>query len=86
MQRKLPKVGDYLLVVKPLHGFDAYLTADKLPVIVEVLHVGYDDIRIKPCNLTKSDAHIDTQWLYDFNDRFQPFKPKILKPRPIKES
>ena len=70
MQRKLPKVGDYLLVVKPLPDFGAYLTADKLPVIVEVSHVGYNYVYIKPCNLTKSDVHVDTRWSYDFNDRF----------------
>ena len=86
MQRKLPKVGDYLLVVKPLPSFGAYLTADKLPVIVEVSHARYNDICIKPCNLTKPGVHIDTLWIYDFNDRFQPLNPKILKPRPIKES
>lgn len=86
MRRKLPKVGDYLLVVKPLTSFGNYITADQLPVIVEVSHASYNDIYIKPCNLTKSGVHIDTQWIYDFNDRFQPFKPKILKPRPVKES
>ena len=86
MQRKLTKVGDYLLVVKPLPGFGNYITADKLPVIVEVSHVSYNDIRIKPCNLTKPGVHIDTLWIYDFNDRFQSLNPKILKPRPIKES
>ncbi len=85
MRRKLPKVGDYLLVVKPLTGFYTYVTADKLPVIVEVSHVRDNDICIKPCNLTKSDVHIDTRWLYHFNGRFQPFNPKILRSRPIKE-
>lgn len=86
MQRKLPKVGDYLLVVKPLVGSDSYVTADKLPVIVEVSHARYNDICIKPCNLTKPGVHVDTRWIYDFNDRFQPLNSKILKPRPIKES
>ncbi len=86
MQRNLPKVGNYLLVVKPLIGFDSYVPADKLPVIVEVSYASYNDICIKPCNLTKPGVHIDTLWIYDFNNRFQPLNPKILKPRPIKES
>lgn len=78
MRRKLPKVGDYLLVIKPLIGLESYVTADKLPVIVEVSYASYHGICIKPCNLTKAGVHIDTRWIYDFNDRFQPLKPKSL--------